>query len=260
MNVRPVTAIRAARNDNLDMPRYDRINGTSTPVASGTALLEDSLRMRFRNRFDGGQALAKKLAHSAGRGDVVILALPRGGVPVGAEVAVALNAPLDVFVVRKLGLPGQEELAMGAIASGGTRVLNYHVVQNFDIPADVIDAVTLTEQKELRRREEAYRGNRPPVDIRDKVAILVDDGLATGATMRAAASAIRDHGPRHVVIAVPVGASSSCHDIRGEVDEVVCVHEPEDFGAVGAWYDDFAQTTDEEVRLILDRVAEARER
>ena len=244
-----------------DIVGYDRIRErTSGSPITGPAQSDGWHLMRFRNRFAGGQELASKLAQYAGRDDVVILALPRGGVPVGAEVAIALSAPLDVFVVRKLGVPGQDELAMGAIASGGTRVLNYHVVQNFDIPEDVIDRVTLSEQKELRRREDAYRGNRPPAEIKDRVAILVDDGLATGSTMRAATASIRDHGPKKIIVAVPVGAASTCEDLRAEVDEVICTHEPADFQAVSVWYDDFTQTTDDEVRDILQRVADAAQR
>jgi len=209
--------------------------------------------MKFANRAEAGKALATKLSQWAGRDDVVVLGLPRGGVPVAVEVARALRAPVDIFVVRKLGVPGQEELALGAIASGGTRVLNYHVVQSYDIPEDVIERVTLEEQKELRRREEVYRGTRGTAPIEGRVAILVDDGMATGSTMRAASSAIRDHKPKWVVVAAPVGAASTCDDLRAEVDEVACVqvHTASDFGAVGAWYDDFSQLTDEDVRAIL---------
>jgi putative phosphoribosyl transferase len=210
--------------------------------------------MKFRNRADGGRALATKLAHYANRTDVLVLGLPRGGVPVAAEVARALGAPIDIFVVRKLGVPGQEELAMGAIASGGTRVLNYHVVQTYDIDPTTVDHVTSRELIELRRREDAYRGSREAVPIAGRVAILVDDGLATGSTMRAAASAIRDHEPKAIVVAVPVAPASTCADLRAEVDEVICAHMPEDFRAVGLWYDDFTQTTDDEVREILASV------
>lgn len=211
--------------------------------------------MKYRDRTEGGRALAEKLKHYANRPDLVVLALPRGGVPVGAEVARALAAPLDVFVVRKLGVPGQEELAMGAVASGGTRVLNYHVVQTYDIDSETIDTVTERELGELRRREAAYRGDRSPVAIADMVAILVDDGLATGSTMRAAASAIRDHKPKWVVVAAPVAAASTCDDLRGEVDEVVCAETPADFRAVGLWYEDFTQITDDEVRALLSAAA-----
>jgi len=211
--------------------------------------------MKFRDRAEAGRLLAEKLSHYANRTDVVVLGLPRGGVPVAAEVSRAIGAPLDIFVVRKLGVPGQEELAMGAIASGGTRVLNYHVVQTYDIDLVVIDEVTSRELVELRRRENAYRGNRAAVPIAERVAILVDDGLATGSTMRAAASAIRDHEPKAIVVAAPVAAASTCADLSPEVDEVVCVLTPEDFRAVGLWYDDFTQTTDEEVRDVLARSA-----
>lgn len=207
--------------------------------------------MRFRNRAEAGRALASRLEPYRGRDDVVVLGLPRGGVPVAAQISRELGLPLDVFLVRKLGMPGHEELAMGAIASGGTRVLNYHVVQTYDIPQETIDEVTLREQRELQRREHEYRGNRPAVPIRERVAILVDDGLATGATMRAAVSAIRDHEPSGVVVAVPVAPGATCLDLAAEADELICLHEPADFQAVGMYYDDFSQITDEEVRAYL---------
>ncbi len=209
--------------------------------------------MLFRDRADAGQTLAGKLTAYANRPDVLILALPRGGVPVAYEVAQALHAPLDVFLVRKLGLPGQEELAMGAIASGGTRVLNEEVIDKLSIPEEVIDAVAAEEQQELSRREHDYRDRRPPPDVRGRTVILVDDGLATGSTMRAAVAALRQQGPARIVVAVPVGAPEICTELQKEADEVVCAHMPEHFYAVGAWYDDFAQTTDEEVRHLLSR-------
>lgn len=207
---------------------------------------------RFRNRREAGQKLAEELARPyGGRNDVVVLALPRGGVPVGAEIAKKLGAPLDVFVVRKLGVPRHEELAMGAIASGGVRVLNEEVLSYLRVPAHVVDAVTAREERELRRREEDYRGDRPPLDVTSKVVILVDDGLATGSTMRAAYASLRTLGPAKIVVAVPVAARDTCEEFRREVDELVCLRTPEPFKAVGLWYDDFSQTSDEEVRHLL---------
>ena len=189
----------------------------------------------------------------AGRSDVLVLALPRGGVPVAFEVARALRAPLDIFLVRKLGVPGQEELAMGAIASGGVRVVNEDVVRHLGIPPEVIDAVAAREQGELERRERAYRDERPAPDVRGRTVMLVDDGLATGSTMRAAALALRQKGPARVVVAVPVASREACAEFRGEVDDVVCAATPEPFMGVGRWYEDFSQTTDEEVRELLAR-------
>jgi putative phosphoribosyl transferase len=211
--------------------------------------------MLFRDRRDAGRFLARRLKRYAGRSDVLVLALPRGGVPVAYEVARELRAPLDLFLVRKLGLPGHEEYAMGAIASGGVRVLNDRVVGQ-GIPADVIDRVTRRELQELERREQAYRGNRPPPEIRGRTVILVDDGLATGSTMRAAAAALRRLGPKKVVVAVPVAAPETCDELRTEVDEVVCAETPQPFQAVGLWYDDFSQTTDDEVRDLVERARE----
>jgi len=191
------------------------------------------------------------------RPDVVILALPRGGVPVAFEVARALHAPLDVFLVRKLGVPGREELAMGAIASGGVRVLNDEVVWTLQIPDEVIDQVTAEEQRELERREREYRGDRPALDVSGRWVILIDDGLATGSSMRAAVAALRLKGPARIVVAVPVAAASTCEAMQTVADEVVCIRTPEPFGAVGLWYDDFSQTTDEEVRELLRQADEA---
>ncbi|MBN9518071.1 phosphoribosyltransferase [bacterium] len=209
--------------------------------------------MLFRDRIDAGRRLAERLTHYAGRDDVVVLALPRGGVPVGHEVAEALGAPLDVFLVRKLGVPGHEELAMGAIASGGVRVLNDRVVRPLGISAAAIERVAAEERRELVRREREYRGDRPPLDVRGKTVILVDDGLATGSTMRAAVAAVRRLGPAKVVVAVPVGAAETCEDFEEEADEAICAMEPEPFYSVGAWYEDFSQTTDDEVRELLGR-------
>jgi putative phosphoribosyl transferase len=208
----------------------------------------------FRDRSEAGRVLAGHLTAYARRPDSIVLALPRGGVPVAYEVAQALDAPLDVFLVRKLGVPGHEELALGAIASGGGRVLNLDVVSMFGLQETDIAHIAAREAAEISRRERAYRGDRPPQSVRGKVVILIDDGLATGATMRAAAQAIRAQGPAKLVVAVPVAASSTCDAFRDDVDEVVCAVTPEPFYAVGAWYQDFSQTTDDEVRTLLSRV------
>lgn len=205
----------------------------------------------FRDRRDAGQKLAAKLSAYLGRPDIMVLALPRGGVPVGYEVARALDAPLDLFLVRKLGVPGQEELAMGAIAAGGVRVLNRDVVQMLNISNDVIDRVAAAESRELERRERLYRGDRPVLDVRGKTAILVDDGLATGSTMRAAIAALRQMRPASIVVAVPAAAPETCDEFRKEVDDIICAFTPRPFYAVGLWYEDFSQTTDEEVRTLL---------
>ena len=205
----------------------------------------------FANRRAAGIALGERLQQFAGRTDVVVLALPRGGVPVGYEVAQAIRAPLDVFVVRKLGLPGHPELAMGAIASGDVRVLNDDVVAWYAIPPHVIDAMTRREQHELERRERAYRDGRVLMPIGSRIVILVDDGLATGSTMRAAVLAVRRLHPARVVVAVPVGAHDTCEALRAIADDVICAFTPDPFQAVGLWYGDFAQTTDEEVRQLL---------
>ncbi len=214
------------------------------------------MRLPFQNRREAGRALAGKLAGYAHRDDVLVLALPRGGVPVGYEVARALRAPLEVFVVRKLGVPGQEELAMGAIASGGVRVLNEEIVRPLRISERMIDQVAARELKELERREALYREGRPAAAVKGRVAILIDDGLATGATMRAAAAALRQQRPARLVVAVPVAAAETCQEFRHEVDEVVCAATPEPFRAVGLWYEDFSQTSDEEVRELLAAAAQ----
>lgn len=205
----------------------------------------------FDNRRDAGRKLAGALQHYANRPDVLVLALPRGGVPVAFEVARALNAPLDVFLVRKLGVPGHEELAMGAIATGGVIVLNDSVVQALRIGREELDRVAAAERAELARRERAYRGDRPAPDVRGRTAILIDDGLATGSTMRAAAAALRRQEPARIVIAVPVSSPQTCQELGAEVDEIVCLLTPEMFYAVGMWYIDFSPTTDEEVRDLL---------
>jgi predicted phosphoribosyltransferase len=210
-------------------------------------------RPPFRNRSDAGRLLATKLTAYANRPDVLVLALPRGGVPVAYEVARALGAPLDVFIVRKIGVPGYEELAMGAVASGGVRVLNDHIVSGLRIPEYVIEAVTAWEQQELARRERLYRDDRPPPDVRGRTVILVDDGLATGATMQAAIKALRQQQPARIVVAVPTASPGTCDELRAAADEVICAITPEPFYAVGLWYEDFSQTTDEEVRDLLAR-------
>ena len=207
--------------------------------------------MSFRDRRHAGRALALALEHYANRSDVVVLALPRGGVPVAFEVAQTLHAPLDVFLVRKLGVPGHEELAMGAIASGGVRVLNEEIVRSLRHGREEVEVVAAREQIELERREQMYRGDRPDVELAGKVAIVIDDGLATGATMRAAVKALRLRQPARVVVAVPVGAEDTCHLLRREADEVVCLRMPYPFGGVGMWYDDFSQTDDAEVHELL---------
>jgi len=211
----------------------------------------------FRDRRDAGQFLAEKLIKYANCPGVVVLALPRGGVPVAYEVAQKLHAPLDVFLVRKLGVPGHEELAMGAIASGGVRVLNEDIVSEIQIPDGVIDQIAAMELRELQRRERLYRGARPPLDVCGRTAIIVDDGLATGSTMRAAVKAVRQKQPRKIIVAVPVGARETCDSFKNEIDTMaVCAITPEPFQAVGLWYRDFSQTTDEEVRKLLARADE----
>ncbi len=209
----------------------------------------------FRDRYHAGRFLAEKLSQYAGRKDAIVLALPRGGVPVGYEVAKALNAPLDVFLVRKLGLPGREELAMGAVATGGVRVLNEEVVRWFKIPESTIEAVAEREQRELERREREYRGGRPFPDLSNKTVILVDDGLATGTTMKAAITALRAYKPARIVMAVPTAPPETCEEFRNEVDTAICATTPQPFWAVGAWYEDFSQTSDEEVRSLLEQVS-----
>ena len=205
----------------------------------------------FYDRTDAGRQLAEKLLSYAGRDDVIVLALPRGGVPVAFEVAQRVRVPLDVCVVRKLGVPGHEELAMGAIASGGVRVLNEDVLYVLPDAQSIVEMVTAIEREELKRRERDYRSNRPAPEVRGRTVILVDDGLATGATMRAAAAALRQQGAAKIIVAVPVGAPGTCHEIRSVADEVVCLQTPGSFMGVGQYYEDFSQTTDEEVRELL---------
>ncbi|MGE5524034.1 MAG: phosphoribosyltransferase [Rhodospirillaceae bacterium] len=207
--------------------------------------------MAFLDRRQAGAALAKRLEHYMHDGRVVVLALPRGGVPVAYEVAMRLRVPLDILIVRKLGMPGHPEYAMGAIASGGIRIINPET-RTLGVPEAVIDAVAIKEQIELERRERAYRGDRAGTRLEDRIVIVVDDGLATGASMRAAVAAVRSRQPRRVVVAVPVGSPDTCATLEQEADEVVCATTPEPFRAVGLWYQDFAQTTDEEVKELLD--------
>jgi putative phosphoribosyl transferase len=211
---------------------------------------------RFRDRTEAGRTLAALLSEYAGRDDVVVLALPRGGVPVAYEVATALGTPLDVFVVRKLGVPGHEELAMGAIATGGAFVLDERVVTALGITRSDLEQVVARELRELERREAMYREGREPLQLEGKTVILVDDGLATGSTMRAAAHAVRKHNPERVIVAVPVAAQETCDAVRNDVDDIVCGLTPKPFQAVGLWYEDFSQTSDEEVRELLARAAE----
>jgi putative phosphoribosyl transferase len=208
---------------------------------------------RFRDRFDAGRILAQKLSKYAGRDDVLVFGLPRGGVPVAFEVAKALGAPLDVFIVRKLGLPFHEELAMGAIASGGVRVIDEDLVRQFGISKADLDAVIADEETELERREQQYRGDRPFPNVAGRTVILVDDGLATGSSMRVAVAALRHENPASIVVAVPIAPPDTCAMLRQEAEEVVCASTPEPFFAVGLWYEDFSQTEDEEVHDLLER-------
>ena len=205
----------------------------------------------YEDRRHAGIELAAHVGHLHGRGDLVVLALPRGGVPVAHEVARALNAPLDILLVRKLGLPGHGELAMGAIASGGVRVLNEDVIGQYRVAAAVIDDVARKEQAELARRERTYRAGRAPIELRDRIVLLVDDGLATGSTMKAAVQAVRAQRPSRVIVAVPVGSPDGCREFADIADEVVCARTPEHFTAVGQWYRDFSETTDQEVHDLL---------
>ena len=215
------------------------------------------MMLRFKNRVQAGQYLADQLQQYANAPDAIVLGLPRGGVVVASEVAGKLGLPLDVFLVRKLGVPGYEELAMGAIASGGIRVMNEEVLQQINISESAIAAVTAREEQELKRREVAYRGQRPLLDAKDLTVILVDDGLATGATMRAAVKALRLQKPKRIIIAVPTAAPETCNQFRAEVEDIVCGMTPTPFHAVGAWYEDFSQTTDEEVQQLLKNVSRA---
>src|SRR5438309_11138786 len=213
----------------------------------------------FPDRVEAGRLLGVKLSKYGGRDDVIVLGLPRGGVPVAYEVARALRVPLDVFIVRKLGVPGFEELAVGAIASGGVRVLNEDVARALPNADEIIESITVKETAELQRREQSYRDGRPAPELRNRTVILVDDGLATGATMRAAVAALRRRGAAKIVVAVPVGPPDTCREFEDEADEVVCATAPELFQAVGQYYEDFSQTTDDEVRGLLTRAAQLRQ-
>ncbi len=212
--------------------------------------------MLFRDRTEAGKKLAQKLKAYANRPDVLVLGLPRGGVPVAFEVAMTLNAPLDVFLVRKLGVPGRTEFAMGAIASCGVRILNQKTIEERNISEEAIARAAAQEQRELSRREYAYRGDRPCLDLSDRTVILVDDGIATGSTMLAAAVAVRQQHPKHIIAAVPVSAPKISHEFQLEVDEIICGSTPKPFNSVGLWYENFSQTTDAEVRNLLQRAAE----
>jgi len=209
--------------------------------------------MLFRDRTEAGKILADRLAAYANYPDAIVLALPRGGVPVAFEVAETLNLPLDIFVVRKLGLPGHEEFAMGAIASGGARVLNQDLIRQLSLSDEIIEHIVAREQRELERRERTYRGQRPMLDVRDRIIIIVDDGLATGSSMRAAIAALRQKRPAKLIVAVPVGARVTCSELEVLADEAICLETPENFSAVGLWYKDFSQITDEEVIDLLER-------
>jgi putative phosphoribosyl transferase len=214
---------------------------------------------QFQDRRHAGRVLEKKLSAYSGRNDIVVLALPRGGVPVAFEIARGLRAPLDIFLVRKLGVPEYPELAMGAIASGGVQILNKDIIEELSISEETIAAVRLKEEHELLRREQAYRGKALPLFIEGRIAILVDDGLATGATMKAAVAALRKQRPAQTVIAVPVSSEPACRELASEVDEIICAFTPEPFHGVGQWYEDFSPTTDDEVRQLLREACEQRE-
>jgi putative phosphoribosyl transferase len=207
--------------------------------------------MRFRDRADAGQQLGRRLSNYAGRSSVIVLALPRGGVPVACEVALQIKAPMDVWLVRKLGVPGHPELAMGAITEGGIRVLNRGVISMFEVSGNVIEQVARREQLELERRARLYRGDRPAPTVRGRIVILIDDGLATGSTMQAAVAALRQRAPAQIIVATPVGATTTCEELRQIADDVVCLSTPEPFNAVGLWYEDFSETSDEEVTRLL---------
>lgn len=213
--------------------------------------------MLFQDRLDAGRQLAGKLTRYANRPDTIVLALPRGGVPVAYAVATELRLPLDVFIVRKLGAPGHEEYAIGAIATGGVRILNETAIRMLGLSMEAVEQQERRELEELERREKQYRGERPPPHLGGRTVILVDDGLATGSTMRAAAAALRKQGVARIVVAVPVAPASTCREFEAEADEIVCAVTPEPFYAVGQWYRDFAQTTDEEVEDLLDRARRA---
>lgn len=231
----------------------EHLVGTIDPRTFRLGAKKEVKMTYFKDRRDAGKKLAQKLMHYAGRPEVVVFALPRGGVPVGYEVARALNTPLEIFIVRKLGLPEREELAIGAIASGGIRVLNTDIIRMLNVPQEVINFAATRERQELQRREHSYRGDRPAVEVRDRTVILIDDGLATGASMRAAVAGLRTQHPGHIVVAVPTAAKEACEAFRHEVDEILCAHTPEPFHGVGRWYEDFSQVSDEDVRVLFEK-------
>ena len=224
---------------------------------SGGAKTEAMIELPFRNRAEAGRVLARELRAFADRPDVVVLGLPRGGVVVAFEVAEDLHVPLDVMVVRKLGVPGQEEVALGAVSTGGVRVLDHGLIATLEIPAEIIEALSGKERAEVERREGLYRGDRPPIKVSGKVAILVDDGIATGSTTRAAVTALRQQTPARIIVAAPVAPACVCEELRRQVDQLVCLAQPENFFAVGQWYWDFSQTGDDEVRDLLHRASRA---
>ena len=209
---------------------------------------------RFLNRHEAGKELAQKVSEYVNHSDVIVLALPRGGVPVAYEVALALHAPLDIYLVRKLGLPGREELAIGAIASGGVQILNEDIVRALGLDPNTISSVVEQELQELKRREASYRENRPAPEVKDSIVMLVDDGLATGASMRAAVTGLRAQSPARIIVAVPAAAPQAIELLKPKVDEIVSVISPDPFEGVGKWYDDFSQTTDEEVQSLLANI------
>lgn len=211
------------------------------------------MTITFRNRTEAGKLLAQKLKGYKNSSDVIVLALPRGGVPVGFEIAKALNVPFDVCVVRKLGIPHHPELAMGAITSNGVRVLNYNILSEWNIPDKIIDKVSAKELRELRRREHSYRDNRPGLNVINRTVILVDDGIATGSTIRAVIALMRQQKPKRIIVAVPVAPYSVCKELQAEVDNLVCLTMPEPFYAVGLWYENFSQTSDEQVHELIEK-------
>ncbi len=213
------------------------------------------MTIRFTNRVEAGRMLARRLIEYANRTDVIVLALPRGGVPIAYEVVKQLQIPLDIFLVRKLGVPWQEELAMGAIASGGVRILNEDLFRVLQLPASVIEEVTMKERQELARRERLYRGDKPFPNLKGRAVIVIDDGIATGSSMRAAVVALRQHQPERIIVATPVGAISTCNNLGKIANEVICLLTPEPLNSIGEWYEDFEQVTDNEVRDLLEQAA-----
>ena len=248
-------ATREAASKNVILRKGD-LPELRTAKSQRKGLTISRMERAFPNRAEAGRQLVEKLEKYAGRDDVIVLGLPRGGVPVAYEVAKRMRVPLDVFIVRKLGVPGFEELAAGAIASGGVRVLNQDVVRAIPYAEEAIEAVTARETVELERREQIYRQGRTAPELHDQIVILVDDGLATGATMRAAVKALRERGAAKIVVAVPVGPPDTCHELEQLADETVCLNSPPFFQAVGQYYEDFSQTSDDDVRELLSRAAQ----